>query len=83
MPIYRYKCESCGIITEELRSLKEGAPEDHVCGRVVNYPVLPKLEPEAWLDEPTTEPLLESKKVLCPGTTRRIYDSFQFHISGR
>jgi len=83
MPVYRYKCESCGLITEEIRSLKEGARGDHTCGRKLNIPAIPNTSPEAWLDKPTAPPVLDSKTVICSGTVTRIYDSFQFHISGR
>jgi hypothetical protein len=86
MPIYRYKCDNCGRLTEVMASLKEGAPRDHVCNQEIRYPKeRVSLKPEAWLDAPTTNPVedFEITTTQCAGMARRIYDDFQFHISGR
>ncbi|MGW8177746.1 MAG: hypothetical protein ACWGQW_02960 [bacterium] len=82
MPIYRYKCTKCKRIREVTAPLSEGAPPDYVCRMKYVHTYIPPVPVELGVDpaEPDEPEFYETE---CGGTMKRIYDTFQFHISGR
>lgn len=87
MPIYRYKCTECRHeieIHKEFSEIPDGMPAElpKMC-QVLIPKLLPVTDIE-WIDENDVPRSCPSPtEYHCRGKMKRVYDDFQFHISGR